>query len=119
MDVNTSCNLLTTSSNQLANLIISEFTKSIHNNIFYRNRQGLIYNSVTVDFSNDKWNCNPRLFCNDQYGEQLYYPIILLCNDFGSMYEFKKVNLINGIITPKLDIISTLLTYYSITDEDL
>ena len=116
MEIRTSSNLLVTNNNQLVIGIMSEFSKSVHDNVFYRNRQGLISNSKLIYFSDDKWECNPRLFCHEYYTEQLYYPIILLANDLGSMFEFKKTNLVNGIICPTTDIINTVFSYYKIEE---
>ncbi len=79
--------------------VLNEFKKSIHTNKFFINKRGLLDSAKHVEFV-AKWERNPLQFCNDYYNEQYLYPIILLCNNIGSMYDFTSDNLHNIIISP-------------------
>lgn len=86
-------------------------------NAIFKNKQGFILNSKTVPFDNDTWKYNPQLFCKDQYDDQYLYPIILIVNNLGSIYEFNKERLINGIITPFKKSIFRILSQIKNTEE--
>lgn len=88
-----------------------EFAKSPHSNIIYKNKKGLIDSSETVTFKSPSWNYNPMQFCVDFYDKQYYYPVILVVNNIGSIYEFTQQNLNNQIIAPKLSVIISLLSF--------
>lgn len=91
--------------------IFYEFSKPIFNNIFFKNKEGLINSSNKIDFNKIEWNINPMKFCQDIYNEQYFYPIILLCNDIGSIYEFIPEKLNNIIIAPQDNIIYNIFTF--------
>ena len=69
-------------------------------NLIFRNKQGLIYNADIIPFSKNIWNENPMQFCLEQYSNKDFFPIILICNDLGSLYQFRLENLPFGIISP-------------------
>lgn len=94
-----------------ARTIIDEFVKNPNLNVFFKNKDGLKFNSTTVEFKSLKWNYNPMQFCSEYYGEQYFYPIILVVNDLSSMYQFNNDVLNNFFLAPKLDFIMTLLSY--------
>jgi hypothetical protein len=84
--------------------IWNEFTKPPHENIFFRNLDYLFRKSDLVEFNNDKWIMKPHVFCNDYYDEQDIFPVILLINDIGSIFEFNPDSFINKkILAPPFD----------------
>lgn len=91
--------------------LLKEFSKSPHSNIIYKNKKGLISSADTVTFTSPSWNYNPMQFCVDHYDKQYYYPVILVSNNIGSIYEFTQQNLNNEIIAPKLSVIISLLSF--------
>lgn len=91
--------------------LLNEFKKSPHSNIFYKNRKGLIDSCKTVDFNNEKWNYNPMQFCQDEYKKQYYYPVILICNRIGSIYDFNHNTLNGKIKVPDINIIVSILSF--------
>jgi len=94
-----------------AKTVMDEFAKSPTVNVFFKNKDGLIYNSSTIKFDDSKWNHNPLQFCNDEYSEQYLYPIILLVNNLSSLYQFNNITLNNYFLAPKLEFIMSLMTY--------
>jgi len=93
--------------------IIKEYNKSITDNIFWKNRNGLLDTSEDISFDTQRWDKNPMQFCQKHYGSQYYYYIILTCNNLGSIYEFTKRRL-NGMIKAPLQTeILRLLSYRS------
>lgn len=69
-------------------------------NVIFKNKQGLLHNADRIQFKKNIWNENPMQFCLEQYKNQYYYPIILICNNLGSIYEFTADNLKRGILAP-------------------
>lgn len=94
-----------------AQTVFDEFAKNPNINVFFKNKQGLIFNAETIKFDNLKWNYNPMQFCADHYDEQYLYPIILLVNDLSSMYLFNNVELNNYFLAPTLEFIMALITF--------
>ena len=88
-----------------------EFSKPFYSNLFYKNKDGLILTADLVKFNNDKWTYSPLMFCNDYYKMQYLYPVTLMCNNLGTVYEFILDNLKNGIISPQLSEINKVLSY--------
>ena len=78
--------------------LMYEFTKNIYDNVFWQNRFALIDGCKLVDFKRDKWTYYPLLFCQEYYNEQYIYPVILLINNLGSMFDFTRDNLENNKI---------------------
>lgn len=102
MEQRSSSNLLTSYDN------LDNFVRTLQDhlitppmyNFIFRNKQGLIYNADIIPFSKNIWNENPMQFCLEQYSNKDYFPIILICNDLGSIYQFRLENLSFGIISP-------------------
>lgn len=94
-----------------ARQVFIEFAKNPHTNIFFKNKKGLIFNSISMQFDNATWNHNPLQFCEDHYGNQYWYPILLLVNDLSSLYQFNVSVLNNKFIVPNEDYIIKLLSY--------
>jgi hypothetical protein len=91
--------------------VLREFTKSIYNNAFYQNRDGLISDADLVPFSKDNWSGYPLQFCQDHYKHQYLYPVVLLANNLGSMFDFRSEKLLNNkIIAPKMTNIISILS---------
>ena len=91
-------------------LIFQEFTLPIISNIFFINKAGLELNAEFIDFDKIKWQYNPRQFCQDQYGIQEVFPIILMMNNIRSYFDFTHDNIINNkIIAPKYNFITSIL----------
>lgn len=78
-------------------------------NIIFKNKQGLLYNADIIPFNKNVWNQNPMQFCLEQYDKVHYYPIILICNNLLSIYEFTSANLENGILAPLKNTIFRIL----------
>jgi len=92
--------------------ILIEFTKSIHLNIFSRNRESLLLDAAIVKFQKDSWKMRPDIFCLEYYKEPYFHPVVLLANNLGSVFSFQPENLINGvIIAPTKTKIIKLLNY--------
>ena len=100
-----------------ARAIIPQFTKSPMTNSLFRNKQGFILNSKVVKFNVDSWKYNPQLFCKEYYSDQYFYPIILMVNNLGSIYQFNKEILIDGIIAPDKDVIMRILSQIKTIEE--
>lgn len=92
-------------------VILAEFAKPLFSNIFYKNKKFLLDNSSKVDFNNNRWTQNPHQFCLDTYETQQIFPIILLCNDLKSLFEFNYDQMKGIIKTPTLSSIISVLTY--------
>lgn len=78
-------------------------------NIIFKNKLGLIYDAEKIQFTKNIWNQNPMQFCSDHYNNQYYYPIVLICNNLGSIYEFTQDNLKKGIIAPTIQNINDIV----------
>ena len=94
--------------------IFIEFDKPFNKNLFYQNKSGLVLSADIIKFNIDKWDSNPMMFCEDYYSVQYLYPIILVCNTLGSIYDFILDNLRNGIVAPKLPEIIKVLSFQKI-----
>lgn len=91
--------------------ILNEFGNSPHSNLIFKNKKGLIYHAELVDFDDNSWNFNPQKFCVDHYGSQFYYPIILVCNELKSIFQFNTKNIKGKIIAPQAQTIASVLTF--------
>jgi len=84
-------------------LISKEFNKSIHDNVFYMNKDYLLLNCKLVPFSKEIWKYRPELFCAEYYEVPLIYPVIIMINKLKSIFEFLPENLKRRkIISPTL-----------------
>ena len=93
-------------------LILKEFTKSIHENIFELNRDHLFLNSDLVKFNQTTWKMRPDYFCADYYEHYFIYPVILRCNNLKTIFEFVPENLHEQyIIAPRLKNIIQILRF--------
>lgn len=68
--------------------ILSEFKNSIHYNRFFNNLEYLNENATFVKFNSYNWNMRPDIFCNDHYKDSNLFPIILLVNNVGTIFDF-------------------------------
>jgi hypothetical protein len=68
--------------------IFKEFEKPILSNVFFTNLAALRLESDYHEFTNDRWNQRPTIFCMDNYEEPLLYPIIMLVNNIKTFFEF-------------------------------
>ena len=68
--------------------VLAEFKNSIHLNKFFENSENLWNNSTLVKFSQDNWRMRPDKFCLDYYSEPYLFPVVLLINNLGSIFEF-------------------------------
>lgn len=66
-----------------------EFKNNIHYNKFFNNIDYLNANSSFVKFNNYTWDMRPDVFCNDYYKESNLFPIVLLVNNIGSVFNFR------------------------------
>ena len=78
--------------------ILNEFKKPIHSNVFFRNRDTLLENSTLVYFQKGSWRMKPDIFCVDHYKSPYIFPVILMINNLGSIFEFISENLVNEFI---------------------
>ena len=78
-------------------------------NLIFRNKRGLMYGADIIQFTKNIWNQNPMQFCLEQYSNKDYFPIILICNNLSSIYEFTLENLPTGIISPLQETIVRIL----------
>lgn len=93
--------------------VMKEYTKTIHNNIFYINREVLRDESDYILFSSNRWNMRPHVFAADEYGEiyQYIYPVILTVNNIASIFHFKQENFPHRIILkPTLETVFSVLS---------
>lgn len=96
--------------NSIIKLILDEFTKPIHMNIFFRNIDYLSLKCDLVEFNNNKWIYNPNLFCKDYYDEEYLSPVILMINNIGSFFDFIPSKFINEkILCPSYNEIITVI----------
>lgn len=92
-------------------IIMREFSKPLLQNIFFRNRDYLIEHSEEIEFNQMRWVYNPHQFCLDHYSILHLFPIIILCNNIKSIFEFTYDNLNYKIIAPKTSAISNIMSY--------
>lgn len=99
------------SENYISRYVIKEFCKPIFTNVFMTNLEYLLRNSDIIFFKKDSWKQRPDVYCLDNYNNHNLYHIILLSNNIGSRLDFvpNKLPINNYIITPKIDIILSLL----------
>lgn len=91
-------------------LITKEFNKSIHDNVFYINKDYLLLNCNLVKFSKESWKMRPNVFCSDYYEITSISSVILMSNNLKSIFEFLPENLKNHyIIAPKKYAINKVL----------
>lgn len=90
--------------------VLSEFKKPIFSNIFFRNLDYLLRKCNSVKFDKDRWIMRPHIFCEDYYGIQYFYPVILLVNNLGSIFDFSVDNFISRkiLVPPESEIINVL-----------
>lgn len=92
--------------------IDAEFNNSIFDNIFWINQEGLLREAKTVIFDKDKWEYNPQQFCLDHYNDVSFYRIVMMVNNIGSIFEFKRDNFKdNKIRVPIVNEIYNILAY--------
>jgi len=91
----------------IAKKILNEFKKNIFDNIYYLNKDKLIYDAELVKFDKNSWENNTLNFCEEVYSEQYIFPVIHLVNSIGSIFEFNSMTL-PVIIRPKLEIIKNI-----------
>jgi hypothetical protein len=90
--------------------LIEEFSKPIHNNVFFNNLEILQQDSEFILFNVEKWNMRPEVFCQDKYNESHFYQVILLVNNIKSIFDFIPDNFVDRIIlAPKYQQIIKLL----------
>lgn len=68
--------------------IFKEFAKPILDNVFFTNIAALRLESDFYEFTNDRWMQRPYIFCLDNYGEPLLYPVVMLVNNIKTFLEF-------------------------------
>ena len=91
--------------------LLAQFVKPIYSNVFYQNRDALKNGADLVDFNKNVWLNYPLQFCQDHYKQQYLYPVILLVNNLGSIYDFLPNNVSNNkIIAPQLKTIVSVLS---------
>lgn len=96
--------------NSIVKLILNEFTKPIHMNIFFRNIDYLSLKCDLVKFNNNKWIYQPNLFCQDKYDEPYLSPVIMMINNIGSFFDFIPSRFISEkILCPKYEEIIDVL----------
>jgi len=95
----------------VSKIIFNEFKKTPHSNIFFKNKLSLVLGAKTVAFDNQNWNFNPHQFCDDTYKNQYYYPIVLMCNDLGTIYQFNTEYLNGSICAPSNSSIISILAF--------
>ena len=78
--------------------LIDEFTKPIHDNVFFNNFNHLNENSDLVRFDVEKWYMRPDVFCQDHYNESHFYQVVLLVNNIKSVFDFIPDNFVDRII---------------------
>lgn len=96
------------------NKIIYEFSKPIHQNVFFTNLTILQENSDYILFDVEKWFMRPEVFCNDNYSEPYLYQVILLVNNIKSIFDFIPDNFVDRIIiTPYRQQVQNILSLSS------
>ena len=93
-----------------ARKVLEECKKNIHLNTFFRNYDNLIDSADIINFTNDSWNLRPYAFCEDYYGSSFFYPVVLISNNIGTIFDFTTVNLNGVIIAPNKNTIIELLS---------
>jgi len=90
-------------------VILYEFSKPLHQNVFFRNKEYLVENSKQKDFNKHVWDKNPQKFCLDEYENPTLYPIILLTNNIRSIFEFTREMMNSKIVAPTKMAITNIL----------
>lgn len=106
-------------------LTLPNITKRLHQhlisppmlNLLFRNKQGLLYNADLIPFKKNTWNENPMQFCIEQYTNQHLFPVILVCNNIGTIYDFNSDTLSQGIWAPLIDTINRIIIIPPLTEE--
>ncbi len=80
----------------------------VFENIFIKNKEFLEQDCIIREID-ARYDFRPDLLSTEIYGEDFYYPIILIVNNLGSMLQFKSDLLNNKCKIPKYSKIKALL----------
>ncbi len=78
----------------------------------FKNLEFLVTNSTEMVID-ARYNMRPDLLSYELYGTNFYYPVILVVNKIGSIFQFKAEYMNNRCLIPSIDVISTVLTQAS------
>jgi hypothetical protein len=77
-------------------------------NKLIKKRQELITNS-TIHEIDSRYDYRPDKLAYEIYGQDFWYPVILIANDLGSILQFKSGNMNFKCKTPSLSVIKNIL----------
>ncbi len=78
----------------------------------FKNLELLVTNSTEMVID-ARYNMRPDLLSYELYGTNFYYPVILVVNKIGSIFQFKAEYMNNRCLIPSVDVISNILTQAS------
>lgn len=90
--------------------VVNEFTKDIHKNRFFTNKDYLKRSSELIKFDKKSWHLRPDIFANDYYGSADMFHVVLLVNDIFTRFNFRAEALEKGIYAPSTEAIQNVLT---------
>ena len=89
--------------------VLNEFIDwHVFNNLFTKNKKSLVKNAATVEID-ARYDYRPDLLSYKYYGEDFYYPVILIANNIGSMLQFKSGTLDNKCLIPNLGDVQSII----------
>ncbi len=70
----------------------------------------LLTNNSTEVIIDARYNMRPDLLSYELYGTNFWYPVILVVNKLGSIFQFKAEYMNNRCLVPDADVISKILS---------
>jgi len=88
---------------------IDQFTNPyIFQSLFIKNKNLFIRDNYDVFQNSTKYNFRPDLISYEVYGDEMYYPIILFCNQVGSIIQFRMDKVGNSVLYLKPELIQLI-----------
>jgi hypothetical protein len=90
--------------------MIDSFTSlEVFENIFIKNKK-LLEKNATIKEIDSRYDYRPDTLAYEVYGQDFYYPAILIANNLGSIIQFKSSNMSNKCKIPSQDDINKLIS---------
>lgn len=88
---------------------INQFTNEhLFNNILIKNHTTLVKESNQIDID-ERYDYRPDKLAYEIYGEDFYYPAILIANNLGSLLQFKAEIMNYKCLVPKAAVVRSIL----------
>ncbi len=92
---------------QDVNVLDSFIDPHVFDQILIENLAIILANSQEI-IIDARYNLRPDLLAYENYGTNFYYPVILVANKLGSIFQFKAEYLNNKCLLPSLDVVQSM-----------